>query len=152
MDTRRHFPELNTRRLQHTPGRDKVLPAGIFVRQVDDLTDAGLDDGLAAFIAGEQCCIDLAAAQVHTDIIQDGIELCMTNIGILGLEKSALVLPGKIIIADAGGQTVIAYAYNFILLVHNTGAHLGRGVLAALPGKQGHAHEVFVPGNIVGSF
>jgi len=51
----------------------------ILVRGIDNFTDARLHYNLSAFIAREQCNIDSAVFDVGRVLIENGIQLSMTN-------------------------------------------------------------------------
>ena len=57
----------------------------------------------------------------------------------------ALALPRVQVVGAAVGKAVVARGKNNIIAVHDAGSDLCIGVLAALGGEQGDAHEVFIP-------
>jgi hypothetical protein len=73
----------------------------------------------------------------------------MADIRIFRLQKIAFLLPGKFIIIAANGQAVVAGTHDLVLIIHDTGANLCVGVLAAAGTQQRHPHKVFIPRNIV---
>jgi hypothetical protein len=76
----------------------------------------------------------------------------MTDIGIFGLKKGALTIPGQNIIGTTQRETVIANPDNFILVVGNAGPYLGVGIFGSLGGEEGDSHKILIPGEIVQSF
>ena len=73
------IPELNLGHLQKSPGSFHLLFLVMLVTHVNDLTDATLDDELGTLVAGKQCYIHATALHVKRVLVQDGIQLCMTN-------------------------------------------------------------------------
>lgn len=124
----------------------------VFIGKVHNLPDAALDDRLGAFVAGEQRAVNAAAPQPGAGVIQNGVELGVADVSVFRFEHGAFALPGELVVRAAGGHPVVAYGEDFIFRAHDAGAHLGAAVFAALGGKQGNAHEVFVPPDIIGTF
>ena len=69
----------------------------VFVRKVDQFLDTALDDGLGAFVAGEQRHIHPRPFQVVVGAVQDGVQLGVADVHILGLQVLALALPGHLL-------------------------------------------------------
>jgi hypothetical protein len=111
-----------------------------------------LNDGLGAFVAGKQGRINGTSLEVHANIIEDGIQLCMADEGVFGIHEIPFFAPGKFIITATNGKTIVAGTYYFVLVVYNAGTYLRIGILAPLCRKQGNAHEIFIPGNIISPF
>ena len=135
--------------IQHPLGGQVAHGVGVLVGQVDHFLHAALNDGLGALVAGEQRHIDPAAPQVTAVGVQDGVQLRVDHIGILG--HRAFPLPGKFVIGAALGHAVVAGGDDDIVLGHDAGAHLRAGVLAAHGCQHGNAHKIFVPADIIGA-
>jgi len=108
-----------------------------------------LNDGLGAFIAWKQSRVNGAAFEVHTNIVEDGIEFGVANKRILGVQEFSFLAPGKFIITAANGKPIVTGAYNLVLVVYNAGPYLRIGIFTPLSRKQGNTHKVFIPGNIM---
>jgi hypothetical protein len=108
-----------------------------------------LNDGLGAFIARKQCRINGTALEVHANVVEDGIEFRVANKGILGVQEFPFLAPGKFVITASNGKPVVTSAYNLVLVIHDAGPYLRIGILATLSRKQGDAHKIFIPGNVI---
>lgn len=146
------LPVLDAGAVEHTSGCPDRIGLGVFVRQVDDFPNAGLNDDFGAFVAGKVGDIDRAIVQVGVDLVQDRVEFGVADVRILGVEKVALSRPRILVVRTAEGQPIVTDSDDFLLLVDDTGAHAGVGVLAPERGKQRNAHEIFVPGQIIFAF
>ena len=77
----------------------------------------------------------------------------MGHKGVLGLiGRLRRPHPGEIVIVAALGESVIAHGQNLVILAYDAGANLGTGILGPHPGKQRHAHEIFIPADVILSF
>ena len=76
----------------------------------------------------------------------------MTNVGVLGVEKVSLFVPGKLIIMAADRQAIVACAYYFVLFIDDASSYLSAGIFASTSREQGNTHKVFVPANVALSF
>ena len=74
----------------------------------------------------------------------------MHHITVLGV--AALAFPWVVVVGAAVGKAVVARGQNDVVFVHNAGAHLCVGVLAALCRQQRHTHKIFVPADIISAF
>ena len=138
-------PDFDPGHLEELPGGKVDRSAGIFVAQVDEFLDAGLNDGFRALVAGEEGHVNRAAPQVApAPGIEDGVELGMANVEILAFE-SFPVAPGDFVVVDPPRHAVIADRDDLLVAIDDAGADLGRGVFAPHRRKEGNAHEVFVP-------
>jgi hypothetical protein len=111
-----------------------------------------LNNRLGAFIAGKQSCVNGTALEVHANIVEDGIQLCMTNKGVFGIHEITFLAPGKFIITAANREPIVTGAYNLVLVVNDASPYLRIGILAPLSRQQGNTHEIFIPGNIISPF
>ena len=72
--------------------------AVVFIREVNDLFDAGLDDRLRALVAGEQGHVDTAALQIRAPVIEDRVQLRMADVGVFRIgvvPRDGNARPGK---------------------------------------------------------
>lgn len=138
--------------VEHDLGRLDLIGVAVFVGEVNDLFDAGLDDHLGALVARKETHIDAAVAQVGGDRVEHRVQFRVADIRVFGVEELSLAFPGQLVIGTAPGKAVVADTDDLVLVVGDAGPHLSVGVLAALGGKQGHRHEVLVPGEVVLSF
>ena len=88
--------EFDTGSIQHPLGCQITHGVIVLIRKVENFFDAALNNGLGAFVTGEQCNEDAAVAEASAVGIQNGIQLSVNNIGILGL--LTFPLPGKFVI------------------------------------------------------
>ena len=84
---------LDTGGIQHPLGNQIQHGILIFVGQVQHFLDAALDDGLGALVAGEQSHENPAAPEVTAVGIEDGIQLRVDHVGVLGILAAAV--PGN---------------------------------------------------------
>ena len=61
--------------LEHEPGGHAGIGVVVLVAVVDDLGDAGLDDGLGTLVAGEEGDIHPRALEVVVGAVEDGVQL-----------------------------------------------------------------------------
>lgn len=132
---------------EHPLGGQGGGAVGVFIGKVQHFLYTALNDGLGALVAGKQGHIQAAASQVPPVGVEDGVQLRVDHIGVLGL--GPLPLPGVLVVGTALGHAVVARGNDDVVLGHDTGAHLGVGVLAPLCRQHGNAHKVFVPADIV---
>ena len=131
-DPRFYLTAKYTRFGKHHAGCLGGIGVFVFVGKVNDFGYARLYDGFGTFVTGKQGGVDLAAAEVHPDVIEDGIELGMADERIFCLQEIALLLPGKFIIVAAPGQAIVSCSHDLIFIIHDTGPHLGIGIFAAM--------------------
>ena len=94
--------------LEHEPRRNAGIAVVILVAVVHHLGNAGLDDGLGALVAGEQGHINPGTLQVVVGAVEDGVQLGVADVHILGLQGGTLSLPRHLVIAAAHGHPVVA--------------------------------------------
>ena len=89
-------------RVEHPHGCSHGRSPFVFVAVIDDFLDAALDDRLGALVAGEEGHIQLGPLQAAAPVVQDGIELAVDGIYILGLQGILpLPVPGKLLVGAA---------------------------------------------------
>lgn len=132
--------------VQHPLGSDCVRPVTVLVGQEDDFLDPRLDDDFRALIAGEQSDIQSAAFHVDAVLVEDRVDLRVTDVHVLVFGRILRVLrPGKSVVAAVNREPVVADADDVLLLIHNAGTDLGRRVFASLSCQEGDSHEIFFP-------
>ena len=134
---------------EHFLRRSVHRRAVVFVGEINDLFDAGLDDRLRALVAGEQRHVDTAAVKVRAAIVEDRVQLRVADVGVFRVgvvPGDGNARPGKHVVAASAREAVVAHGHDFVFLADDAGADLRVRVLAALRGEQRDAHEVFVPG------
>ena len=90
---------LHARCVQHALAGADGRRIGIFIAVVDDLPDAGLDDGLRTFVTREECYINAGVIQSATAEIQNRVHLRMGHILIFGVVRIlCLAVPRELII------------------------------------------------------
>lgn len=106
---------------------------GVFVGEVDDLGDTGLDDGFGALVAGEKGNVEAAAFEVGGIGVEDGVELGVADIEVFAFQILGGVAldPGEVMVGAAVGHAVVAEADDPFVGVGNAGTDLGVGVFAA---------------------
>ena len=124
----------------------------VFIDNKKLLLDAALDDALGALVAGEKGHIHPRPPQVAVGGIQNRVELGMADIHIFCLQRRPFPLPGHLVIAAAGRHTVLPQRKNLVFRADDAGAHLAVAVLGPHGRKQGNAHEILVPADIVSTF
>ena len=60
--------------IEHAAAGDAGMGIMVFVRKVDQFLDTALDDGLGAFVAGEQRHVHPRPFQVVVGAVQDGVQ------------------------------------------------------------------------------
>jgi hypothetical protein len=91
-----------------------------------------LNDGLGAFVAWKQGCVNGTTLEVHANVVEDSIELRVANKRVLSVEEFPFLAPGKFVITAANGKTIVACTYNLVFVVYNAGPYLCVGILAPL--------------------
>lgn len=124
----------------------------VLVTVIHDLPDAALDDGLGTLVAGEQRHIYPRALEVVVGAVEDGVQLRMADVHILGFQRLALPLPGHGVVVAADGHAVVPQRQYFILRADDAGPDLAVRVLGAHGREQRDAHKVFVPVDIIAAF
>ena len=138
------------RGVEHLFGCDRLGRVGVLVIQVHDLGDAGLDDRLGAFVAGEKVDIQPRAVERFAARIEDRVQLGVDNVLILGI--LALALPREQIVGAAVGKAVVAGGQDAPVLIDDARADLGVRILGALCRQKRDAHKILVPRDMVYSF
>ena len=87
--------------------------------------------------------------QVVVGTVEDGVQLGVADVHILGLQGGSLPLPRHLVIAAAHGHPVVAQRKDLIFRAYDARTHLTVGVLGAHGGKQRNAHKIFVPVDII---
>ena len=90
--------------------------------------------------------------QVVVGAVEDGVQLSVANVHILGVQRVALPLPRHGVVVAADGHTVVAQREDLVFRADDAGPHLTAGVFGAHRREQGNAHEVFVPVDIIRAF
>ena len=85
--------QFHARLLEHEPRRDAGIAVVVLVAVIHHLGNAGLDDGLGALVAGKQSHIHPGALQVVVGAVENGVQLGVADVHILGLQGRALPLP-----------------------------------------------------------
>src|SRR5699024_8370364 len=143
---------LDARHLEHAAAGDAGVAVVVLIRKIDQLLDAALDDRLGALIAGEQRHIHPRAGQVVVRAVEDRVQFRVADIHILGFQVLALALPGHVVVVATDGHAVVPQRQDLVLRADDAGAHLAVVVLGAHGGKQGDAHKIFIPTDIIRSF
>ena len=100
--------QTDTGLFEHEPCRNAGIGVVVFVAVIDDLRDAGLDDGLGTFVAREESHIDACAFQVVVRAVEDGVQLGVADVHVFGLQRFALPFPWHRVVVAADGHTVVA--------------------------------------------
>ena len=100
--------------VQHPLGGQGGHGVGVLIAEVEDLFDTALDDGLGTFVAGEQGNVELTAPEVTAVGVENGVQLRMDHVRVLGLFAGAV--PGEFVIGAALGHAVIAGGDDDVLL------------------------------------
>ena len=117
----------------------------------DDFLNSNLDDGFRTLVAGEQSDIDGAAVQGRAiSGIQNGIEFGMADIEIFGRQAFAMS-PRDAIVINPTGHAVIANGDYLVIWIDDAGSHCSGRIFGTQGAKFGDAHEIFVPGEVVGA-
>ena len=138
--------------LEHEPGGHAGIGVVVLVAVVDDLGDAGLDDGLGTLVAGEEGDVHPRALEVVVGAVEDGVQLGVADVHIFRVQRLTLPLPRHGVVVAADGHAVVAQREDLVFRADDAGAHLTAGVLGAHGREQGNAHEVFVPVDIIRAF
>ena len=138
--------------MEHEPGGHAGIGVVVLVAVVDDLGDAGLDDGLGTLVAGEEGDIHPRALEVVVGAVEDGVQLGVADVHIFRVQRLTLPLPRHGVVVAADGHAVVAQREDLVFRADDAGAHLTAGVLGAHGREQGNAHEVFVPVDIIRAF
>lgn len=106
---------------------------GVFVGEVDNLGNTGLDDGFGAFVAGEKGDVETTAFEADGVGVEDGVELGVADVEVFAFEILGGVAldPGEVMVGAAVGHAVVAEADDAFVGVGNAGTDLGVGVFAA---------------------
>ena len=144
--------QLHARLLEHEPCRDAGIAVVVLVAVIHHLGNAGLDDGLGALVAGEEGHIHPRALEVVVGAVEDGVELRVADVHILGVQGFTLPLPGHLVVAAAHGHPVVAQGEDLVFRADDARTHLTVGVLGAHGREQGNAHEIFVPVDVIAAF
>ena len=84
--------------------------------------------------------------------VEDGVELRVADVHILGVQGFPLPLPGHLVVAAAHGHAVVAQGKDLVFRADDARTHLAVGVLGAHGREQGNAHEIFVPVDVIAAF
>ena len=103
-------------------------------------------------LQGEEGDIHPRALEVVVGAVEDGVQLGVAHVHILGVQRCALPLPGHLVVAAANGHTVVAQGQNFVFRADDARAHLTVGVLGAHGREQRNAHEIFIPVDVIRAF
>lgn len=79
--------------LEHEPGGHAGIGVVVLVAVVDDLGDAGLDDGLGTLVAGEEGDIHPRALEVVVGAVEDGVELRVMSEIIMSIPRCRVSAP-----------------------------------------------------------
>ena len=137
---------------EHEPRRHAGIGVVVLIAVVHHLRNAGLDDGFGALVAGEEGDVHPGPLEVVVGAVEDGVELRMADIHILGVQGVSLPVPGHGVVVAADGHPVVAQREDLVLRADDAGPHLAAGVLGAHGGEQGDAHKIFVPVDVIGAF
>ena len=77
--------QLNAGSGHHFPRNTGHLGVGIFIGKINHLADARLYDRFCTFVAGEESNVEPCAVQSLTAGIEDRVQLCVNDEGILRL-------------------------------------------------------------------
>jgi len=132
-------------------GDHVVLGAVVLVIKVDHLADTSLHQHLRALVTREERDVDGSGGHVleRSAIIEDRIGLGVHDVVVLVKERVLVGPPGKLVIIDPGGRTVVAHGENSVVGVCDAGSDLRIRVLAPQARRNCHAHEELVPRNDV---
>ena len=137
---------------EHEPRSYAGIGVVVLVAVVDDLGDAGLDDGFGTLVAGEEGDVHPRALEVVVGAVEDGVQLGVADVHIFRIQRLTLPLPRHGVVVAADGHTVVAQREDLVFRADDAGAHLTAGVFGAHGREQGNAHEVFVPVDIIRAF
>ena len=84
--------------------------------------------------------------------VEDGVQLRVADVHILGVQRGPLALPGHLVVVAANGHTVVAQGEDLVLRADDARAHLAVGVLGAHGREQGDTHKIFIPVDIILAF
>ena len=84
--------------------------------------------------------------------IQNRIRLRMDDVGVFRIQEFPFARPRKQIVIAAKGKPIIADADDSVPLIDDAGSDLRVRILAAHGGKEGDAHEVTVPIDVISPF
>lgn len=122
-------------RFEHALRCDVGFCAVVFVTVIDDFGDAGLNQGFGAFVAGEKGCINAGTLHIRSGIIQNGVQLGMAYIVILGLKLIAFTLPGILIVGAALRHAVITDREDAVVGAYDAGTDARIRILAPVSGE-----------------
>lgn len=120
---------------EHTLRGNVGFGAVVFVTIIDDFGDAGLDQSLGAFVAGEKGRINTGTFHVRSGIIQNGVQLGMAYIVVLGLKLIAFTLPGILIVGAALRHAVITDREDAVVGAYDAGTDARVRILAPVSGE-----------------
>ena len=96
-------------RVEHFSSCFGSISIVIFVVEINDFSNALLDQSLGAFIAGKERNINGGTGKIALFGIKDRIEFSMSDKCILRVEHSACSCPRKVLIVTADREAVVAY-------------------------------------------
>ena len=114
--------------VEHTFGRDHGRSVLIFVTVIHNGFDPRLYDRLGALVAGELGNIKLRPFQTSASVVQNGVQLTVGDVKILGIQRFPFPCPWKLVIRTSHGKSVVAHGQYLIVFAYDTGPHMGIGI------------------------
>jgi len=138
--------------IEHFSGRHENRLAVVFVRQKNYFFYPYLNNQFGAVVAGEKRDIQRSTFQIGLiGGIGDGVHFGVADIGIFGIKKISLPVPGELIVGAPGRKAVVADTDDALFGIDDTRTHLGVRVFRAVRRQLRHTHEIVIPTDIVGA-